>query len=117
MANIFYRNTKVRIATELFDSSNQLTGVNTSDILFYLRYPNNIVHSNDTDIGLKISGAQYDSGIAVSAPSLGNYYIDYVFSQVGDYKFKFQVNSSGVGGTTVITAVAGAVSILDDGVF
>lgn len=115
MANLYYRNSGVRVSTSILDINNNPVGVATSSVYFYLKYPNNIVYSNDPNITIKSPNSIYDSSIQVKTQTLGTYYVDYTFAQIGNYQYKFQVYSLGT--SNVISAISGDISILDDGVF
>lgn len=117
MANLFYRNTNSKISFEVFDFNNSPIGLSgTSVVSYYIKTPDNLILSNDPDIGFNT----YANGIGsminnpVVQESVGVYYINYVLSKVGDYRYKFQVDDQTNG---INLSVSGDIKVVDDGIF
>jgi len=118
VANLFYRNNNVKITCEVFDQSNNPVGLSTtSGIYWYIKTPDNLILSNDPNISN--TGFANGTGIYTSIPQVqtqatGIYYINYVLTKVGEYKYKFQVVDNP---TQVNVAGAGDIKVIDDGIF
>lgn len=118
MANLFYRNTNAQIFFEILDSSNNYVGLSSSMIAYwYIKTPDNNIISND--IGITSTTFNQGVGIYTSIPtvqqqSTGVYYINYVLTKVGEYKYKFQVIDTP---TLTNVSIAGDIKVIDDGIF
>jgi len=118
VANLFYRNTNAKISFEVLDSNNNLVGLsNTSTVFYYIKTPDNYIQSNDPSVG--ISTYANGTGVIISNPVYqdtlpGMYYINYILTKVGEYKYKFQVNDN-VNGVNL--AVSGDIKVITDGIF
>ena len=118
MANLFYRNTNAKISFEILDEDNNLVGISTlSSVKWYIQTPDNKIISNDVDV----STHTYDNGVgiytnlpAVQQQQPGIYYINYVLTKVGLYKYKFQILDDP---TLVNLALAGEIKVINDGIF
>jgi hypothetical protein len=118
VANLFYRNTNAKISFEVLDLNNNLVGLSsTSTVFYYIKTPDNYIQSNDPNVGIYT----YANGIGavISNPVFqdtlpGMYYINYVLSKVGEYKYKFQVNDIP---NSINLAVSGDIKVITDGIF
>jgi hypothetical protein len=118
VANLFYRNTNSKISFEVLDSNNNYIGLSSSAVIYwYIKTPDNFIISNDTNI------AAYSfangNGIYTSIPVVqeempGFYYINYVLTKIGEYKYKFQVTDSP---TLTNVAISGDIKVIGDGIF
>jgi len=118
VANCFYRNTLSKISFEVLDANNNLVGLSSSKVVYwYILTPNNQIVSNDPDI--TTSNFNAGQGIYTSIPIVqeempGVYYINYVLTYVGDYKYKFQVVDNP---TLTNVAISGDIKVITDGIF
>lgn len=118
MANLFYRNTNSKISFEVLDEDNNLVGISTtSAVKWYIQTPDNLIISNDSNIATHT----FDNGVGIytTIPAViqempGIYYIEYVLSKVGLYKYKFQVVDDP---TSVNVAISGDIKVITDGIF
>lgn len=118
MANLFYRNTNAKISFEVLDVNNALVGLSsTSTVYYYIKTPDNFIQSNDPNVG--INTYANGIGVVISNPVYqdtypGMYYVNYVLTKVGEYKYKFQVNDT-INGVNL--AVSGDIKVVTDGIF
>ena len=115
MANLFYRNTNSKISFEVLDFNNNPVGLSTtSSIRYYIKTPDNLILSNDPNVGFNTYAGGIGSVInnPVLQESAGVYYVNYILSKVGDYKYKFQVNDQTNG-----INLSGDIKVVDDGIF
>jgi len=118
MGNLYYRNTNAQISFEVFDSTNTLVGLSTyATIYWYIKTPDNLILSNDPNISTHTFNG--GTGIYTTSPivqnsSTGIYYIDYVVTKVGEYKYKFQVIDDVI---LVNASISGDIKVIDDGIF
>lgn len=117
MSNLFYRNTNAKISFEVLDYNNNPIGLSaTSVVKYYILSPDNIIYSNDPDVLQNT----YNNGIGslIANPVIedqpGNYYINYVLTKVGDYRYKFQINDVD---SEIDQAVSGTIKVITDGIF
>lgn len=117
-ANLFYRNTNAKISFEVLDSNNNYVGLSSSKVVnWYIKTPDNYIVSND----VLITASSFNGGVGVytSVPVVqeempGVYYINYVLTKVGDYKYKFQVVDDP---TLTNVAISGDIKVITDGIF
>lgn len=117
MANLFYRNTNAKIYFEVLDVDNNLVGVSTSSVKWYIKTPDNFIYSNDSNIetyNFSNGTGIYSSTPIVQQEEIGIYYIQYVLNKVGEYKYKFQVVDSP---SSVNIAISGDIKVIGDGIF
>jgi hypothetical protein len=118
VANLFYRNTNSKISFEVLDSNNNLVGLSSSRIIYwYILTPNNQIISNDSNItqsNFNNGTGIYSATPAVQEEEPGVYYINYVLTQVGEYKYKFQIQDDP---TSTKVAVSGDIKVITDGIF
>ena len=118
MANLYYRNSVANISFELVDSNNNYIELSGQAIIYwYIKTPDNFILSNDPNIasGSFANGtAVYSSSPAVQQQSTGVYSIDYVFTKIGEYKYKFQVIDDM---NSMNLSSSGSVKVIDDGIF
>ncbi len=117
MANLFYRNTNAKISFEILDTSNNFVGLSaTSTVYYYILSPDNFIYSNDSNVGIYTYAN--GTGVLISNPILeekpGVYYVNYVLSKIGDYKYKFQISDSV---NSVNLSIAGSIKVVTDGIF
>ncbi len=118
MANLFYRNTLSKISFEVLDANNNLVGLSSSrDIKWYIYTPDNYIISND----INVASNNYANGIGSYSPTPlvleqepGVYYINYLLTKVGEYKYKFQVVDDP---TLTNVAISGDIKVITDGIF
>lgn len=117
MANLFYRNTNAKIYVEVLDNDNEYVGVSTSSIKWYIKTPDNYIYSNDANIDdytFQNGTGVYSATPVVEQEAVGIYYIQYVVTKVGDYKYKFQVTDDDA---QVKIAISGDIKVIGDGIF
>jgi len=119
VANLFYRNTNSKISFEVLDFNNNpvgLSNTSASVVSYYIKTPDNLILSNDPNIGFNTYAGGIGSVIAnpVLQESVGVYYINYVLSKVGDYRYKFQVDDQTNG---INLSASGDIKVVDDGIF
>lgn len=118
MANLFYRNTNAKISFEVLDANNNYVGLSSSRIVYwYIKTPDNFIISND--IGITSSNFVNGVGIYTNTPQVqeempGVYYINYVLTKVGEYKYKFQVQDDP---TLTNVGISGDIKVQTDGIF
>ena len=118
MANLFYRNTNSKISFEVLDSNNNYIGLSSSAVIYwYIKTPDNFIISND--INISTHSFANGTGIYTSVPivqqeMIGVYYINYVLTKVGEYKYKFQINDLP---TLTNVAISGDIKVIGDGIF
>ena len=118
MANLFYRNTNSKISFEVLDSNNNYVGLSSSKVVYwYIKTPDNYIISNDVKIGM--STFNNGVGIYTTIPTVqeempGIYFINYVLTKVGEYKYKFQVVDNP---TLTNVAISGDIKVITDGIF
>ena len=118
MANLFYRNTNSKISFEVLDSNNKYVGLSSSMIVYwYIKTPDNLIISNDSNI----TQSTFNGGVGIytSLPTVatqapGIYYINYVLTKVGEYKYKFQVQDAP---TLTNVSISGDIKVIGDGIF
>lgn len=118
MANLFYRNTNSKISFEVLDNNNNYVGLSSSAVIYwYIKSPDNFIYSNDANI----SAFTFNNGVgiytaipAVQLEMPGVYYINYVLTKVGEYKYKFQVLDNP---TLTNVAISGDIKVIGDGIF
>ena len=102
----------------MLDSNNNYIGLSSSaTIYWYIKTPDNYIISNDSNIGtysFANGTGIYTSIPAVQEEMAGVYYINYVLTKVGEYKYKFQVTDSP---TLTNVAISGDIKVLGDGIF
>lgn len=119
-ANLFYRNTNAKISFEALDEFNNPIGLSTQAVIYYyIKTPDNYIISNDPQVALNT----YSNGIGVytSIPAVqqdliisGSYYITYVLTKVGVYKYKWQV----VDNVALVNVSSGGdIIVQSDGIF
>lgn len=118
VANIFYRNTNAKISFDVLDGNNNYVGLSSNrQIFWYIKTPDNQIISNDpaVDTGNYNNGTGiYTTVPAVSEEMPGVYYINYVLTKIGDYKYKFQVVDSD---TQTNVSISGDLKVITDGIF
>lgn len=117
VANLFYRNTNAKIYVEVLDNENNYVGVSTSSIKWYIKTPDNYIYSNDSNIGSHdfVNGVGiYTATPSVQQEATGIYYIQYVVTKVGEYKYKFQITDNSA---SVKIAISGDIKVIGDGIF
>ena len=117
MANLFYRNTNAKISFEVLDVNNNLVGLtNTSTVSYYILSPDNYIYSNN----LAVLSNSYANGIGsyitnpVYQEEPGVYYINYILTKIGEYKYKFQIDDETAG---INLAIPGNIKVITDGIF
>ena len=118
MANLFFRNTLSKISFEILDSNNNLVGLSSSRVVYWYIYtPDNYIISND----INVQTNTYANGIGSYSPTPlvleqepGVYYINYLLTKVGDYKYKFQVLDNP---TLTNVSISGDIKVITDGIF
>jgi hypothetical protein len=102
----------------VLDNNNNLVGLSSSRIIYwYILTPDNQIISNDPNI----TQSTFNSGIGtysatpiVEEEEPGVYYINYVLTKVGEYKYKFQIQDDP---TLTKVAVSGDIKVITDGIF
>ena len=118
MANLFFRNTLSKISFEILDANNNLVVLSSSKVVYWYIYtPDNYIISND----INVQTNTYANGIGSYSPTPvvleqepGVYYINYLLTKVGDYKYKFQVLDDP---TLTNVAISGDIKVITDGIF
>ena len=118
MGNLFYRNTNSKISFEVLDNNNNLVGLSSSKVIYwYILTPDDQIISNDPSItqsSFNSGTGIYSATPAVEEEEPGVYYINYVLTQVGEYKYKFQIVDNP---TLTNVAVSGDIKVITDGIF
>jgi len=109
MANIYF---------EIVDAKNNSVDLSGEAVVYwYVKSPDNTIHSNDPNIASgTFSGASglYSGGTTVFRQSQGVYFINYLLTMVGEYRYKFQVSDAP---NSLILASSGTIKVIDDGIF
>lgn len=118
MANLFYRNTNAKISFEVLDANNNYVGLSSSKIVYwYILTPDNQIISNDSTItssNFANGTPTYSATPTVQEEEPGVYYINYVLTKIGEYKYKFQVIDNT---TSTNVAISGNIKVITDGIF